>query len=129
MLVFILAALLFIRLRNLLAVGRISRLALFLIGILVFLILPSLVVPPLFTLVVLILGWDMVLSSYSFCVETIDTPEAHGWKEGLFFILVNPTLVYKQRGKRVSEPRGNGPGLFRLMGGLLVMPQLMLKMR
>jgi len=116
---FALDAMLVFWLRNLLAVGRISKKALFVFNFLLFMLLPALFVPRQFAFVVLILGWDMTLSSYSFCVDTMEKPNTKDWLDCLFFILINPTLVYRRRGKPVSEPAANRCAVFRLTWGML----------
>jgi hypothetical protein len=69
--------------------------------------------------VALVLGWDLMLSAYSYCVETSkasnDPPLGACW----FFLLVNPALVYTQRGRQVGEPAIHTRSLARCGAGML----------
>jgi hypothetical protein len=95
------------RLPVLVSAGRVTRGGLFAIVVFVFLFLPGVLLPQISATVFLVVGWDLVLSSYSYCVETSRPgfpPPSLG--EGLFFLLVNPTLVYTARGRRLATDGG-----------------------
>jgi hypothetical protein len=66
----------------------------------------------------LVLGWDLVLSAYSYCVEVAKQEHDPPLGDALFFLLVNPTLVYVRRGTEVGPPRPDARGLARALLGL-----------
>lgn len=61
-------------------------------------------------------GWEAMLSAYSFCVDTAGTRPAFG--SYVFFTFVNPAIVYSRRGTVVAPPALNGPGLLRITLGV-----------
>jgi hypothetical protein len=83
-----------------------------------FLVVPCLLVPNPARTTTLVLGWDMMLSSYSYCVEAAKTTEDPPLRECLFFLLVNPALVYARRGARVGDPAVRLPAVGRGIAGL-----------
>ena len=68
----------------------------------------------------MLIGWDLVLSAYSYC---IDTASAAQWSLGdcLFFLLVNPSLVYGRRGTRVGPPKLDARGAGRACVGIVAL--------
>jgi hypothetical protein len=68
----------------------------------------------------LVIGWDITLSAYSYCVEMSKTKTPPSWPECCFFLLVNPTLVYTQRGTRVAVPGLHVRSLWRCTYGTLM---------
>jgi hypothetical protein len=66
------------------------------------------------------LGWELTMSSYSYCVETSRGATVASLRECLFFLFVNPTLVYTVRGRPLSGP-GGYRGLARACVGAAVM--------
>ena len=50
-------------------------------------------------------GWEAMLSAYSFFVESKKERSRPSRADCLFFILVNPCLVYTERGKKIGPPR------------------------
>lgn len=67
-----------------------------------------------------VVGWEFALSMHSFCVET--QGEQRGIHDCMFFVLVDPTLLYDDRARRVSRPevkRGH-LALLRLAMGFAV---------
>jgi hypothetical protein len=70
--------------------------------------------------VFVILGWEFSLAAYSYHVEVRRSAERPSWRECMFFILVNPTLYYGNRGVAVSAPSFHGAGYLRVLGGSLV---------
>jgi MBOAT, membrane-bound O-acyltransferase family len=69
----------------------------------------------------LILGWDLVLKSHSYCAELPRRGNASSLSESLFFLLVNPTLVYGRHGERVGPIAFHLQGLARALAGLAIM--------
>jgi hypothetical protein len=61
----------------------------------------------------LILGWDFMLAAYSYVVDTARKAETPSRADCLFFVLVNPTLVYARRGVRVGAPSWDGRTVVR----------------
>jgi hypothetical protein len=87
--------------------GRVSNAAVFAGWALAFLILPGIYAPRACHAGLLVLGWDAMLSAYSYCVESarFRSPvrsRVELVEDCVFFLLVNPVLVYTQRGSRVS---------------------------
>jgi hypothetical protein len=69
-----------------------------------------------------LIGWEMMLAAYSYVVETT-RPGARDAVESslgdcVFFILVNPCLVYVERGERIGPPALRSAGLLRCALGL-----------
>ena len=89
-----------------------SRLAWFSVVLLLFWGLPVIVIRPIPTTFLLIC-WDFMLKAYSFRMDTRGKdPGTLG--DFLFFLLVSPVLVYRDRGSRVA------PGSFHAGGGLRI---------
>jgi hypothetical protein len=108
------------RLGRWLSSGELSRPGMFAVGFFVCLVLPGALLPGIGMTVYLVVGWDLMLSSYSYNVETsFEGARRPPLVEALFFLLVNPTLVYTVRGKRVSDGGGLS-GLGRAAGGALL---------
>jgi hypothetical protein len=83
--------------------GRVTRGALFVAFAAAYLLFPA-VLLPLFAPAFLVLGWDLLLSSYSYCVDTSNSRSAPSSSDCLFFLFVNPTLTYSNRGLRHGPP-------------------------
>jgi hypothetical protein len=83
-----------------------------------FLLLPGLPLPTAAKGAALVLGFDFMLSSYSYVIETAKAKAPPRLTDCLFFVLVNPALVYADRGERLSEPRVDFRGIARVaLGG------------
>jgi MBOAT membrane-bound O-acyltransferase family protein len=97
------------------------RMAAFIFLFAVLLLLPGFALPGVAIFAFMVVGWELLLSSYSYCVETsrAGTPQPT-LKDCLFFLLVNPTLVYTARGTAVEGPSGLG-GLARAGAGAALM--------
>ncbi len=100
---------------------RISRGATLAGSIAVFFVLPAVLWPASVKGAALVLGWDLMLSSYSYCVEVARSRSRPALRDCLFFLLVNPVLVYTERGSSVSPPGWNRAGLLRAAQGLLAL--------
>jgi hypothetical protein len=86
-----------------------------------FLLVPGVLLPGIAVLAFLVVGWELALSSYSYCVETSRPGMAPApLRECLFFLLVNPTLVYTARGTRGPTAAG-AHGLVRGAAGAIIM--------
>jgi hypothetical protein len=95
-----------------------SRPAWFVLSLLLFWVLPVAavrLVPRTF----LIIGWELMLAAYSYQVDTARRQD-RSLREFLFFLLVNPALVYRDRGARVTSP-SSAKGFGRMVAGILVM--------
>lgn len=99
--------------------GRITRGALLTLAAALYLFLPALVAPGIAPSSFLILGFEAVFSIYSYCVEHSKRSGAPRLGECLFFVLVDPTLVYVECSRRVAAPALHGAGLLRLTWGVL----------
>jgi hypothetical protein len=99
--------------------ARITRGAILTLAVALFLFLPSLVLPGIAAAAFLVLGFDAVFSIYSYCVEQAKTSSAPRLAECLFFVLVDPTLVYVNRSRPIASPALHGGGLLRLLWGVV----------
>lgn len=99
--------------------GVVGRRALFVLCVLLYLVVPALATPTAVGGLVLILGWDMMLSAFSYCVDTAREEARPRLRDALFFLLVNPTLVYRERGSRVGNPRVSMRAAMLIAMGLL----------
>jgi hypothetical protein len=87
----------------------------------VYLLVPGLLLPQTAILLFLVVGWELALSAYSYCVETTRPgSRVAPLSECLFFLLVNPTVVYIARGKAVGRAEGSG-ALWRAAGGAAIL--------
>ena len=82
-----------------------------------FWILPAIVVKPI-PRPFLVLAWDFTLAAYSYGVETRIGPTPR-LRDFLFFLLVNPSLVYRHRGHRIGVPAVDARGAARAFLGVL----------
>lgn len=93
---------------------RVPRAVLLALTLSVFLVLPAWFAPKHW--LIALLGWDLAMASYSFCVD------AHGAcfsaRRYVFFLFVNPTLAYPARGARVAPAQLSLDGVGRMLGGL-----------
>lgn len=93
------------------------RLTVFPAALLLFVVAPAVLLPRQALLI--LLGWDLTLSVYSYCV---DVPRAaRRFDDYWFFVFVNPTIAYGWRGTRVSEPGFNARGLARVLIGIVAL--------
>jgi hypothetical protein len=97
---------------------RVTPAALLLVNASLFMLLPAIASPDVVRASALILGWDLLLSSQSFCVETAKEPRSATLRECWLFLLVNPVLVYPERGARVSPAKLHIHGTFRILQAL-----------
>lgn len=80
-------------------------------------LLPALVVGrPLATATVL-LGWNVLLSAHSYAVDTADERARPSRSACLFFLVVNPTLVWAERGRRSQSAGLYAKGVLRIAAG------------
>lgn len=95
-----------------------SRMAWFGVATSLFWIVPVVLVrpPPMSFLMV---GWDATLSGYSYGVDTRGKTE-RSLARFLFFLLVNPVLVHRNRGRPISTSRFTVAGLARFGWGVVV---------
>jgi D-alanyl-lipoteichoic acid acyltransferase DltB (MBOAT superfamily) len=99
--------------------GRITAGAAFAFAAVGYFVVPAVVVGPGgYSPLVLGLGWDMMLSCYSYCIDASRQRSQPPLRECLHFVLVNPALVYAERGTVVGPPRVSAQGLLRIVIGL-----------
>jgi hypothetical protein len=67
----------------------------------------------------MLLGWEMGLSAYSYCVDAPAPSRSFG--DYIFFVFVNPTIAYPRRGSRVDVPGLSRAGLWRVTQGAFVL--------
>ena len=108
-------------LRDLLERRRLSKPALFALLAAMFVAVPAVLVPSSVVLATLVVGWDAMFAGYSYCVDNASSRKRPSLRDCLFFMLVNPTLVYSERGERVAEPALRARSLGRVSLGVLTM--------
>ncbi len=96
-----------------------TRAAVFIGCAVLFLVVPAAVVRNIPVSIILIIGWDLMLSSYSYCVDTQKLHTRPSLRDCLFFLLVNPTLVYAERGQPINGPKFGFRALLRIALGLM----------
>jgi hypothetical protein len=106
-------------LRDRLSAAQISKPILFSTMAVLFVATPALALPARIATVTAAAGWELMFAAYSYCVDTSRRTRPT-LSECLFFLLVNPVLVYDHRGTR-SDDANLAPGLFRAAGGLVTM--------
>ncbi len=99
---------------------EVTKPALFLLCASAYLVIPAAVLPGLSGVAFLVVGWDMMFSSYSYLMEAAKQKRPPTLSECLFFLLVNPTLVFVERGQRVGEPSLHKRALLRIGASLLI---------
>jgi hypothetical protein len=67
-----------------------------------------------------LLGWELTFAAYSYCMETGGRNRT-SYGACLFFLLVNPTLVFPERGRQIGPPALNTAAVLRCAGGLCVL--------
>ncbi|HEX4335096.1 MAG TPA: hypothetical protein VH062_04235 [Polyangiaceae bacterium] len=89
--------------------------AVFLLAVTCYFAVPALAMPRWIAPLILLEGWELIFSSYSYAVDSPEIESSLG--EGLFFLLVNPVLVFPMRGSAV--PPGEQARLPRAVGRVL----------
>jgi D-alanyl-lipoteichoic acid acyltransferase DltB (MBOAT superfamily) len=69
----------------------------------------------------LVFGWNMTLSAYSYCVEAGRAHRPANFKSCVFFLMVDPTLVYARRATPRAQPMSPAKPLLRIVTGLSLM--------
>jgi D-alanyl-lipoteichoic acid acyltransferase DltB (MBOAT superfamily) len=96
-----------------------SRAAYFACALVLFWVFPVVAIRPI-SAVILVVGWDCILAAYSYHVDT-QKQRDRSLRDFLFFLLVNPALVYRNRGRRDASPSLDIGGLLRVALGLFAM--------
>lgn len=65
-----------------------------------------------------VVGWEMAFSAYSVFVEAPRQPSRPSAGDVLFFLMVDPVLVFSQRGQRSTVGRRWGTGMRRVLLGV-----------
>ena len=63
-----------------------------------------------------LVGWELVFAGYSYCIDA-GRREPTRLREGLFFLLVDPSLVYPERARPLARPDRPGKALARIALG------------
>jgi hypothetical protein len=109
------------RLSGLVATGRLTRGGALVVIFFAFLLLPGVVLPGVALSTFLVVGCELALSSYSYCVETSRRGATTATlRDCLFFLFVNPTVVYTVRGTAVAT-QGGFSGWRRAAAGVTIM--------
>jgi hypothetical protein len=96
--------------------------ALFVLCLVAFLLLPALSWPHAQGAAFLPLAWETALCAYSLCVESGRQPNLPSVRESLFFLLVDPSLVFldAERARPRTTPVAPGRALLRVVLGVLL---------
>ena len=90
------------------------------VAALVFLVAPAFALRGRLPLGALVLGWEAMLSAHS--IHADPNAGVPRWRDYLFFLLVNPTVVYRERGDWRGPPRLAPRGLARMaLGGVAML--------
>jgi hypothetical protein len=116
---FFIAALIVHRFGGLLPAPFIRGGGLLLVSLLALVVAPAVLVHAPAVVAMVVVGWELTLSAHSYAVDTIEASRRATLGEGLFFLLVNPTLAYRERGFREGPPRLRWRALLRLGAGSL----------
>lgn len=100
------------------AARRADKAALFVLLATAFVLVPSLLVPGPRSVDAQLLGWDLMFSGYSYCIDASRMRERPSLRECAFFMLVNPTYVFAERGERTGPPAVSAAALRRALGGI-----------
>lgn len=103
----------------LLRADRFDRVTLLVGCLTVFLVIPALLVRGDALLVVLVMGFELVFSAYSYVVDVATLPNKRPrLGETLFFLLINPALVFRSSGSRRGQAALDLVGLRRVALGV-----------
>jgi hypothetical protein len=100
--------------------GFLTRGALFVLFAVAYLLFPAVLMHEMAG-IFLILGWDLLLSTYSYCLDVSSSRQTPTMGDCLFFLLVNPTLTYSNRGLREGAPNLEWRAAVRVVLGLSTM--------
>jgi hypothetical protein len=98
---------------------RLTKPALFLACALAFVLVPALAVRSAQGMVLRMFGFEIMLSAYSYLADVYETGQKPTRAQALFFLLVNPTLVFTDRGRPLPAVEGVRPGTSRVLLGAL----------
>jgi hypothetical protein len=93
-----------------------TRLSWFVIVLSLFWICPVVAVRPIPT-AFLVIGWELVFAAYSYHADTARLPN-RSFGDFTFFLLVNPALVYRNRGAEIGAPSFRPAGAARVAIGV-----------
>jgi MBOAT membrane-bound O-acyltransferase family protein len=116
---FALVALLAHRLARVARASSVQRMALFAIFWLLGVVLPGCVLSDPLASTLILIGWNVALSAYSYCVDTSALEERPSASECVFFVVVNPLLVYAERGAPDPRAQRSVDGCARVTLGCL----------
>jgi MBOAT, membrane-bound O-acyltransferase family len=102
-------------------VGRLPRWALAATLAAGFVLVPGALLQGPAATLVLMTGWELFFSSYSYAVERPSPDARTAWADALFFLLVNPALSYADRGHWLRPDEREGSGLARCGKGALLL--------
>lgn len=85
------------------------------------LFLPRALLPAAAVSTATLVGWEFMLSAYSYVVEIKRGAKERSLPKALFFLMVNPTLVYTSCGRVTGRPNLGLRALSRVLLGLLVL--------
>lgn len=97
---------------------KIGRLLAFVLCLAPGLLAPNILIGDPYRTTVLIVGWEFTLSSYSYFIENRNSDVAPRLREALFFLVVNPTLVYSMRGRKTGEANLSARSWGRILLGI-----------
>jgi hypothetical protein len=109
------------RLTRALRADEVTPGALFVLFTIAFLAVPSLTLESAHAGAFIVLGWDLLMSSYSYCHDVARRDEEPRLESCLFFLFVDPTLCYGNRGTYLGSEGQQLRGLRRGALGVLAL--------
>lgn len=103
--------------------GWVGKVGIFIACAAVFLVLPGMLLPGASKAAALVLGWDLMLRAHSYCVDSSKGAE-QPLGDTLFFLLVNPVIVYNQRARWNGRVGLHWEGIRRIAWGIVVLTAL-----
>lgn len=101
--------------------GRVTAGALFVLFATAYLVVPNLTLTGAHAAPFLVLGWDLLLSSYSYCHDLRRREESPQLARCLFFLFVDPTLTYSSCSLYIGHGRQAATGARRIALGVLAL--------
>jgi len=84
-----------------------------------FVVVPALSIRSAGVDAIIVVGWEASLSAHSYAVDTIrGRPKL---RDALFFLLVNPSVIYAESHKRIAEPGDDARSILRVARGAVTM--------
>lgn len=124
---FMALSIIFHGLRKLVQSGQVGKISVLLASAIAFQLVPALLFRGPGAATTHVIGWELMLAAFSYVVDAARPGEEPQLADGLFFLLINPVLVFAERGHRLDTARVDRRALTYLalgMGGLIAQASL-----